>query len=53
MGLGQWGIIASTRVRVCGIESRCLAWLVVSLLAARGSQSHVLPVGAVVLLGFR
>ena len=51
MGLGQWGIIASTLVRVCGIESRCLAWLVVSLLAARGS--HVLPVGAVVLHGFR
>ena len=51
MGLGQWGIIASPLVRVCGIESRCLAWLVVSLLVACGS--HVLPVGAVVLLGFR
>ena len=38
-------------VRVCGIESRCLVWLVLSLLAARGS--HVFPVGAVVLHGFR
>ena len=51
MGLGQWGIFASTLVRVCGIVSRCLAWLVVSLLAARGS--YVLSVDAVVLLGFR
>jgi hypothetical protein len=31
VGFGQWGIIASTLVRVCGIESRCLAWIVVSL----------------------
>ena len=47
----QGGAVVSTLVRVCGIESRCLVWLVLSLLAARGS--HVLPVDAVVLLGFR
>ena len=51
VGPGQWGIIASTLVLVCGIESRCLVWLVVSLLAAH--VSHVLPFDAVVLLGFR
>ena len=51
MGLGQWGIFASTLVRVCGIVSRCLAWLVVSLLSAH--VSHLLPFDAVVLLGLR
>ena len=45
------GAAVPTLVRMCGIESRCLVWLVLSLLAARGS--HVLPVGAVVLHGFR
>ena len=47
----QGGAVVSALVRVCGIESRRLVWLVLSLLAARGS--HVLPVGAVVLLGCR
>ena len=47
----QGGAVVSTLVRVYGIESRCLVWLVLSLLAARGS--HVLPVDAVVLYGFR
>ena len=47
----QGGAVVPTLVRMCGIESRCLVWLVLSLLAARGS--HVLPVGAVVLHGFR
>ena len=51
LGLGQWGIIASTLAIVCGIVSWCLVWLVVSLLAAH--VSHVLPFDAVVLLGFR
>ena len=47
----QGGAVVSALVSVCGIESRRLVWLVLSLLAARGS--HVLPVGAVVLLGCR
>ena len=51
MGLGQWCIIASTQVCVCGAVSWCFVWLVLSLVAACGS--HVLPVGAVVLFGFR
>ena len=46
----QGGAVVSTLVRVYGIESRCLVWLVLSLLASRGS--HVLPVDAVVLYGF-
>ena len=50
-GLASGAIIASTLVCVCGAVSRCFAWLVLSLLAACGS--HVLPVGAVALLGFR